>query len=1326
MIAAAAVATAMAGGGGSLQQLLRDKATVHRTATSAQLPPDWKRLASTAHLSEFLTTPILDGSGTVVAAVSAAGPPSDGGALTDTGGGASGPVYGFGGGGDLDSGGAGGGCTAPLASQIRQFQRLARVMGLAFLSDTQQLGVHQLASCALAGVQRADSLQSLVEAAHGSLGPLLERRFRLDGARCVLALADSMEARVAYFAPAAGAGGAQPLQSPLPPGTPTGTGGGTGGGSVGSGAVPPAPSSTLSARAGAGGGGAGAGGSSVALAGLGSAPVPLQGVLGPLVDTLLLEVLTRGLGPAGPVPGPGRPAQGLVGASAAGGGGGTGGRVVTNCRGYLQQEDRPGRDVQVCFQLCRLPPACIVLAVAGAADSTLAPEVAVYVCTAQASLPGALLEDARAELAGLLQLLLPHIHRQLLGPLAAEWAAMRLQPSSALGAGGGLLSRPSHSASSSSAGGVRAGSLAAIGGAGLDGASGGLLGTGGGVGGGGYVSANNSFGGGGGLGRTLSFSVDDAVSHSPAHLKVSQAWQAAGDSGTRESIDDLYSIRLRETVGQGGQGVVFRGLMHGLEVAVKVVAKDMPGALAARVQQQQAQAAAAAAAKRKGAGGGGGVGGEADSKGASAAAAGVDPEQLLRAAKRELIRDALELAVTAAVSHPHIVQVHNYFFDVLVVGYAQEDGAPPGAPAGAQPGSGGGSGNSSNYLRLVRRVDATDEMVAEGPTNLVIVMEYCDAGTLKDTLRRGGFRRGVETNGWPRLDLAALYTCLLEVALALRHLHSLSLVHCDLKPSNVLLKTQPRDPRGWVCKVGAVGCVRMMRAPNGEEGPGPGGAASGGANGGTGAAAGAAAFPHFTVTRALGTLTHMAPEVITKGALLTSSVDVYSFGIMMAELVNGVPQDQVLPGKEAIQMARRGLRPNLLPHCPKEYRDVAAACWSPDPASRPTAAELVNVLQMLLGQAQMQAQTQGASAPPQPPAPVAIPPTAAQALLQQQQQQQQQQQLAFQQHQQQQQQLLLMQQHQMRMAAAVAAAPGQQLTAPPMVGLAPPPPPSAAALATTQWPGPLYASPPPPSVGRAAGGAASYGGAPMLPPGLALAGAAPGAAVLPYPSPPSGGAGATVVPPVSSTQQVSSRGTSVRQIAAVAAAAAAAVNGASPNASSTTPRLSGSGALRTSPPPHAPVPPPQPSPSPPLAKADAAASAAAAAAGGRGSGPTASYSAASAQPSSGGSSSVHGLNFPAAKHAASHAAATPTAAAAAAAAVIDPAVLARTLPPEAIGDSSGGGDVGLGAAAAAAADGDGEEQYNSAYSTPVGVRIAAGADGAAPLSSTSGGGGPAA
>ena len=38
--------------------------------------------------------------------------------------------------------------------------------------------------------------------------------------------------------------------------------------------------------------------------------------------------------------------------------------------------------------------------------------------------------------------------------------------------------------------------------------------------------------------------------------------------------------------------------------------------------------------------------------------------------------------------------------------------------------------------------------------------------------------------------------------------------------------------------------------------------------------------------------------------------------------MSGVPQDQCLPGKEAIQLARKGVRPSLPPYCPKEYRRV--------------------------------------------------------------------------------------------------------------------------------------------------------------------------------------------------------------------------------------------------------------------------------------------------------------------------------------------------------------------------------------------------------------------
>ncbi|GFH14068.1 predicted protein, partial [Haematococcus lacustris] len=49
---------------------------------------------------------------------------------------------------------------------------------------------------------------------------------------------------------------------------------------------------------------------------------------------------------------------------------------------------------------------------------------------------------------------------------------------------------------------------------------------------------------------------------------------------------------------------------------------------------------------------------------------------------------------------------------------------------------------------------------------------------------------------WP-----AIYQTLLELALALRYLHSLSLVHRDVKLQNVLLKSHSNDPRGFTCKL---------------------------------------------------------------------------------------------------------------------------------------------------------------------------------------------------------------------------------------------------------------------------------------------------------------------------------------------------------------------------------------------------------------------------------------------------------------------------------------------------------------------------------------------
>ncbi|GIL76019.1 hypothetical protein Vretifemale_5761 [Volvox reticuliferus] len=113
---------------------------------------------------------------------------------------------------------------------------------------------------------------------------------------------------------------------------------------------------------------------------------------------------------------------------------------------------------------------------------------------------------------------------------------------------------------------------------------------------------------------------------------------------------------------------------------------------------------------------------------------------------------------------------------------------------------------------------AAQQAMALSPPAMVICMEYCDAGSLADAIVRGAFRQpALGLYGTTQPNMRAILATLLEVALALRHLHSLRLVHCDLKPSNVLLRYSARDPRGFTAKLSDFGLVRLME-PCGEGG----------------------------------------------------------------------------------------------------------------------------------------------------------------------------------------------------------------------------------------------------------------------------------------------------------------------------------------------------------------------------------------------------------------------------------------------------------------------------------------------------------------------------
>ena len=85
-----------------------------------------------------------------------------------------------------------------------------------------------------------------------------------------------------------------------------------------------------------------------------------------------------------------------------------------------------------------------------------------------------------------------------------------------------------------------------------------------------------------------------------------------------------------------------------------------------------------------------------------------------------------------------------------------------------------------------------------------IIMEFCDMGSLDEAIQQGRFHGGAtEEQRHTQVDLRAVCLTLLDIVAAMTHLHSMRIVHKDLKPKNVLLSSCPvsSSPRPWVTSV---------------------------------------------------------------------------------------------------------------------------------------------------------------------------------------------------------------------------------------------------------------------------------------------------------------------------------------------------------------------------------------------------------------------------------------------------------------------------------------------------------------------------------------------
>eukprot|EP00262_Sarcandra_glabra_P001265 TRINITY_DN1129_c0_g1_i1.p1 TRINITY_DN1129_c0_g1~~TRINITY_DN1129_c0_g1_i1.p1 ORF type:complete len:1137 (-),score=223.70 TRINITY_DN1129_c0_g1_i1:510-3920(-) len=198
-------------------------------------------------------------------------------------------------------------------------------------------------------------------------------------------------------------------------------------------------------------------------------------------------------------------------------------------------------------------------------------------------------------------------------------------------------------------------------------------------------------------------------------------------------------------------------------------------------------------------------------------------------------------------------------------------------------------------------------IVRDGPDGtLATVTEFMINGSLKQVLQKKD--RTIDRR--KRLIIA------MDAAFGMEYLHGKNIVHFDLKCENLLVNM--RDPHRPVCKIGDLGLSKVKQ--------------------------------HTLVSGGVrGTLPWMAPELLSgKTNMVTEKIDVYSFGIVMWELLTGEePYADMHCASIIGGIVNNTLRPQVPTWCDPEWKALMEGCWAPDPGERPSFSEISQKLRKM-------------------------------------------------------------------------------------------------------------------------------------------------------------------------------------------------------------------------------------------------------------------------------------------------------------------------------------------------------------------------------------------
>jgi proto-oncogene tyrosine-protein kinase Ret len=139
----------------------------------------------------------------------------------------------------------------------------------------------------------------------------------------------------------------------------------------------------------------------------------------------------------------------------------------------------------------------------------------------------------------------------------------------------------------------------------------------------------------------------------------------------------------------------------------------------------------------------------------------------------------------------------------------------------------------------------------------------------------------------------------------MRYIHSQRIIHHDLKPSNILINEKEYV---WVCDFGASRSEDDLTTPDSE------------------------------------TPRYAAPEQWETEVVCTTKCDVFTFGLVLYEILVGTP---VFPPSESQFGVIRRLRDRDLPNLPAHHGELMqkllVRCWQSHPTDRPSFGEIFDM-----------------------------------------------------------------------------------------------------------------------------------------------------------------------------------------------------------------------------------------------------------------------------------------------------------------------------------------------------------------------------------------------